>query len=373
MTDSRLINNVSIPNTELIDSFAMKPIKTNSLIIQNGVMFILGGVSSGKSTLITKLIKIYDEYQQPDILCFYSGFAPDETTQFIISNSQMIKSPYFIQLSNNEAFVSFFNQYRTHRLKFSELLLFLNSIYHNRNMKLFELLNVALELFGSIENKEDNKRFKFFNNIVIDSLNKFDMNNKMIYWSDYVMKTYAKKRNINFNDEPIKFISKCLISLSKALNPLEIVIIADNDDSKRLKDRIKKLTFSPQIRLRSKKLELLPSVCIFDDVAQFPLLTSERSSHWVKDLFAETRRWKNTFIIAAQRYNLLNKSLRALTHTFFIGYSLIDDDLPRISKEMPSNLMNKDDFINLYQKAIKPFSFLIYNNKFGVEIIQLKK
>ena len=118
MSDSKLINSVSIPNTELIDSFAMKPIKPNSLIIQNGVMFILGGVSSGKSTLISKLIKIYDEYLNPEILCFYSGFSPDETTQFILSNVKMNMKPYFIQLSNNEAFISFFNQFKAYRLKY---------------------------------------------------------------------------------------------------------------------------------------------------------------------------------------------------------------------------------------------------------------
>ena len=377
MTDSALINKVSIPNTELIDSFAMKPIKPNSLIIQNGVMFILGGVSSGKSTLISKLIKIYDEYLNPEILCFYSGFGPDETTQFIISNVQMNNKPYFIQLSNNDAFISFFNQFKAHRLKYSELLLFLNSIYHKSNNKLFELLKLANELFHDVEEVDEPgllKRFKFLMRFVNDSLPLKHISH-LIYWSEYVHKTYAKKHKIDFNTDPVKFISNCLVSLSKALNPLEIIVISDNDTSKRLNERIKRYSFRPQIRFdkSNSKLELIPSVCVFDDIGQFPLLTTERASPFVKDLFAETRRWKNTFIIAAQRHSLLNKSLRALTHTFFIGYSLIDDDLPRIAKEFPSNLMNKDEFLKMYHEVIKPFSFLIYNNKLGINWIQLKK
>lgn len=377
MSDSKLINSVSIPNTELIDSFAMKPIKPNSLIIQNGVMFILGGVSSGKSTLISKLIKIYDEYLNPEILCFYSGFSPDETTQFILSNVKMNMKPYFIQLSNNEAFISFFNQFKAYRLKYSELLLFLNSIYHKSNIKLFELLRIANELFHDVDDIDENnsmKRFKFLMRLVNDSLNLKHISH-LIYWSDYVHKTYAKKHKIDFNLDPVKFISNCLVSLSKALNPLEIVIIADNDTSKRLSERVKKFIFRPQIRFNESisKLELIPSVCVFDDIGQFPLLTTERASSFVKDLFAETRRWKNTFIIAAQRHSLLNKSLRALTHTFFIGYSLIDDDLPRIAREMPSNLMTRDEFLKLYNDSIKPFSFVVFNNKLGINVIQLKK
>ena len=385
MTDSKLINSVSTPSTDLIDSFAMKPIKPDSLIIQNGVMFILGGVSSGKSTLISKLIKIYDEFINPEILCFYSGFTPDETTQFILSNVEMNKPPYFIQLSNAEAFISFFNQFKSHRLKYSELLLFLNSIYHRKNNKLFELLLLASELFGQYNDDlhdidesqslggQSSKRFKFLMSVVAASINLKGLS-KLIYWSDFVHKTYAKKHKIDFSSDPFRFIARCVVSLSKALKPLEIVIIADDDRMKRMKDRVKKYTFNPQIRMNKKnEIELIPSVCVFDDVAQFPMLTTEKSSHWVKDLFAETRRWKNTFIIAAQRHSLLNKSLRSLTHTFFIGYSLIEDDLPRIAKEMPTNLMSKDEFLELYKKAIKPFSFVVYNNKFGINTIQLTK
>ena len=385
MSDSKLINSIRTPSTDLIDSFAMKPIKEDSLIIQNGVMFILGGVSSGKSTLISKLIKLYDKFINPEILCFYSGFTPDETTQFILSNVEMNKPPYFIQLSNAEAFISFFNQFKAHRLKYSELLLFLNSIYIRRNKKLYELLLLASELFSQDidEIKEidashsiggqTSKRFNFLVSVVSASINLKGLS-KLIYWSDFVHKTYAKKHKIDFNADPFKFIARCIVSLSKALKPLEIVIIADNDQTKRLKDRVKKYTFNPQIRMKGNdEIELIPSVCVFDDVAQFPMLTTEKSTHWVKDLFAETRRWKNTFIIAAQRHSLLNKSLRSLTHTFFIGYSLIEDDLPRIAREMPTNLMSKDEFLELYKKAIKPFSFVVYNNKYGINTIQLKK
>ena len=121
------------------------------------------------------------------------------------------------------------------------------------------------------------------------------------------------------------------------------------------------------------KLELVPSVCVFDDLAQFPLLTTEHATQWVKDLLAETRRYMNTFIFAGQRYNLLNKTLRSLTHTFFIGYSLVDDDLPKIAKEMPSNLMSNKDFITFYSKMIKPFTFIVYNNKLGVNVIKLTR
>ena len=121
--------------------------------------------------------------------------------------------------------------------------------------------------------------------------------------------------------------------------------------------------------LKDVNIEVIPNITILDDVAQFHLLTTERANQWIKDLFAETRRWKNTFIIASQRYNLLNKTLRSLTHTFFIGYSLVDDDLPKISKEIPSNLLNSGEFMTLYKKLIKPYHFFVYNNKYGFNVV----
>lgn len=362
MADNTRLNKITTANSELLDSFAMKPIFKKSLLIQNGVMYIIGGVSSGKSTLISKLIKIYDETINPIILCLYSGFAPDETTQFNISSYNMSSKPFFIKLESDTAFISFFNQLRIKRLKISELLLFVKSILRDKTS---ELIETALALFDGIERTRTdyNKRFKMLLSLVANNFN--IKNPRLIYWSEYVLKTYAKRRKISFDDDPLTFVCRCLISLSKGLKPLEI-LIPDSSETR----KYKLITLPPVLRMTKKSgYEVIPNVSIFDDVAQFHLLTTERSSQWVKDLFAETRRWKNTFIIAAQRYNLLNKSLRSLTHTFFIGFSLIDDDLPKISKEMPSNLLGSGDFITLYKRMIKPFTFFVYNNKLGFNFI----
>ena len=362
MADNTRLSKITTANSELLDAFAMKPIFKKSLLIQNGVMYIIGGVSSGKSTLISKLIKIYDETINPLILCLYSGFAPDETTQFNISSYNMKSKPFFIKLESDAAFISFFNQLRVKRLKISELLLFTKSILKDKTS---ELIETALTLFDGIERTRTdyNKRFKMLLSLVANNFN--IKNPRLIYWSEYVLKTYAKRRKMSFDDDPLIFVCRCLISLSKGLKPLEI-LIPDSSETR----KYKLITLPPILRMTNKTgYEVIPSVSIFDDVAQFHLLTTERSSQWVKDLFAETRRWKNTFIIAAQRYNLLNKSLRSLTHTFFIGFSLIDDDLPKISKEMPSNLLGSGDFITLYKKLIKPFTFFVYNNKLGFNFI----
>ena len=99
--DNSLINSVSSVDTSLIDTFAMKPITDKSLIIKNGVMYILGGVSSGKSTLIARLITLYERYINPFIICVYSGFAPDETTQLNLSNQIFINKPYKVGIILN--------------------------------------------------------------------------------------------------------------------------------------------------------------------------------------------------------------------------------------------------------------------------------
>lgn len=359
-SDQIRINKVKADIDEtLLDDFAMKPIAKNSLIIQNGVIYIIGGVSSGKSTLISRLIKLYDETVEPTILCCYSGFAPDETTTMNTSRMN-IKSLYFVQLQTPQQFQIFFNQFRTKKLKLSELFLFVKSVFGN---KFDEMLIATSELYsGAVETNEP-QRLKVLKSLISSSLNLKKIHKK-IYWSDYVMKTYAEQHKLSFNIDPVSFTARALISLSKGLKDVEILLPDEN--------AFKRLAYKPFIRFKGRTFEMVPTITVFDDVAQFPLLTTERVNQWVKDLFAETRRWRNTFIVAAQRYNLLNKSLRSLTHTFFIGYSLIDDDLPKVSKEMPSNILPSNEFIEFY-KQIKPFTFFVYNNKFGFTIISVKR
>lgn len=373
MNDNQRINNIKTPKNDLLDAFAMQPIAPNSLIIRNGVMYVLGGVSSGKSTLLGKLIKLYDETIEPIIFCFYSGFSPDETTTFHLSNYQLKRKPYFVQLPTPDSMVAFFDQLRRKRVKYSELLMFSKSIYKN-DRGLFECLRVARSLFGELSKRFDvddyMKRVRTLMAVIEEHINLLSQP----YESEYVMKTYAKRRKISFSVDPLLFMANVCVSLSKALKTATITVPIPSE-SKRVIDRFKPYNIEPMLRYNKQKREcqLIPTVCVFDDVAQFPMLTSEHPSQWVKDLFAETRRWQNTFIIAAQRHNLLNKSLRALTHTFFIGYSLIDDDLPRIAKEMPSNILAGPDFIELYHSSIKPFTFFTYNNKLGFDIIKLKR
>ena len=70
--DNDVLNSFTVPNNDLLDAYSMQPIARNSLIIKNGVMYILGGISSGKSTLISKMMAMYKKYIDPIILYFYS-------------------------------------------------------------------------------------------------------------------------------------------------------------------------------------------------------------------------------------------------------------------------------------------------------------
>lgn len=371
MNDNDRLKRIKTPSNDLIDAFAMKPIAKNSLIIRNGVMYIVGGVSSGKSTLMGKLMKIYDDNIQPMILCFYAGFAPDETTTHHISSYNLQHKPYFIQLPNQESMISFFNQFRYKRLKYSEMLLFMKSVFKSEK-DLILVLRLAFSLFNNISKRFDKDDYMKRVYMLMGSINERIDISKGVYESEFVMKTYAKKHKISFVNDVLLFIANVAVSLSKGLKEFTIGVIVDSS-AINIKNKIKPYDFEPMIRISksNKKIELIPSISIFDDVAQFPLMTTEHPPQWTKDLLAETRRWMNTFIIAAQRHSLLNKSLRALTHTFFIGYSLIDDDLPRIAKEMPSNILSGDDFITLYKSSIKPFTFFVYNNKLGFSLITL--
>ena len=204
-----------------------------------------------------------------------------------------------------------------------------------------------------------------------------------LYSSEFINKDYSKKRRLSFTTDPQVFVARVLLSFARGFKPTTVTVDVLNEPSikpnlknrEALLNRFQPITFKAFVRYLKKenKIELVPSVCVFDDLSQFPLLTTDHATQWTKDLLAEVRRYQNTFVFAGQRYNLLNKTLRALTHTFYVGYGLIDDDLPRLAKEMPSSLMSKEEFLELYKKAIGPFTFIVYNSKYGVDILKLKK
>ena len=278
---------------------------------------------------------------------------------------------------------SFFDQFKYKRIKLAELLMFLNSIYKSNVKLLLESITYVEAL--DIKDKslhDQNKRMmalvSYIEGLITGKSINVQPSKGFIYLSEYIIKSYGRKHKISFNGDPAVFIAHCLISFSKGFHPYTVTVDILNDPSIRAKtigNRFTPYTFEPFVRVVNKrtKIELVPSVSVFDDIAQFPLLTTEHANTWTKDLLAETRRYMNTFIFAAQRHSLLNKTLRSLTHTFYIGFSLVDDDIPKISKEIPSNLLQGKEFIEVYHKSVKPFTFLVYNNKLGVNIIHLSK
>lgn len=371
MSDSKRLSNIKTPDNSLIDAFAMKPVEKGSLIIQNGVMVIYGAVSSGKSTLLGKLMKVYDETIEPMIFCFYATMTPDETTSYHISSYKLKKKPYFVQLPTSESMISFFTQFRYKRVKLSEMLLFMKSVFIS-DKALIDVLRLAFSLFNNLSKRFDKDDYQKRVYMLMAAVNDRIDISKTVYESDFVFNKYAKKRKIEFHTDPLLFVSNVAVSLSKGLKSSAIGVIM-NDAGAGFVGKVKPIDIEPMIRIRGKGkvIELIPSVCCFDDVAQFPMLTTEHPCQFVKDLLAMTRRYQNTFIVCAQRHNLFNKSLRALSHVFWIGFGLIDDDIPRIASEIPSNLLNKDEFMSLYKTSSKPFTFFVYSNKLGFEVVKL--
>lgn len=384
--DNSLLNSFRIKDNQNLNDFALQPVVPGSLVIRNGVIYVIGAVSSGKSTLLSKLMALYTKTIDPIIISFYGGLSQDETTQYSIS--QFGIKPYFVKLSTPEAMVSFFTQFRYKRTKLSELLMLLISIYKDNAKLLMESVTYVQAL--NIKDKsvhDNNKRMQALISYVMDLIgnNQILVNPKKgyIYTSEFINNNYAKRKRLNMIADAPLFIARVLISFANGFKNKTITVDILNEpgvkanlkNREALLNRFQPITFKPFVRYVKKqnKIELVPSVCCFDDVAQFPLLTTDHAGQFVKDLYAETRRYQNTFVICAQRYNLMNKTLRSLTHTFFIGYGLIDSDLPSISKEMPSSLMSSQEFLELYKRAMKPFTFIVYNNKYGVNVLTLKK
>ena len=384
--DEELLNSYHIKENANLNDYSMSPILPGSLMIKNGVQYIVGAVSSGKSTLISKMIATYTKVLNPIIVSFYGGLSVDETTMYNLSTFKI--KPIYVKLPTPESMVSFFTQFRYKRIKLAELLMFLLSVFKDKVPLLLEAVQLVEEL--NIKDKsvsDSNKRMKALLLYVTEliSAKKLAISpaKDFIYLSEFITKQYSRKHKVSFSGDPALFICHCLLSFSKGFKSYTVTVDILNETVPKknaklpsnLLSRFTPYNFPPFLRVvgNGAKIELVPSISIFDDIAGFPLFTTEHAGQFVKDLLAETRRWMNSFIFAGQRHNLLNKSLRALTHTFYIGYGLVDSDIPIISKEMPSNLMAGKDFQEIYHNVIGPFTFLVYNNKLGVNIIKLKK
>ena len=267
--DEQLLRGYQIPSNQNLDAYAMAPIRPGSLFIRNGVMFIIGGVSSGKSTLMSKLIAAYMKLLNPIILSFYSGLTQDETTTFALSSFGV--KPYFIRVETPEAMVSFFDQYRYKRIKLAELLMFLLSVYKDDVELLLDSIKYVEDLnIGDKKVLYSDKRMKalllYVTTLISSKAINVNPEKGFIYLSEFITKTYSTRRKLNLWYDPDLFIARCLISFSKGFHPSTITVDVLNDPSSKptsrarmdlLLKRFTPVTIKPFIRVtKDQKLEL---------------------------------------------------------------------------------------------------------------------
>lgn len=117
--------------------------------------------------------------------------------------------------------------------------------------------------------------------------------------------------------------------------------------------------------------KITKSLMLFDDITQFKNFTGKYANNFFKELAANTRHFANTSIFSMQRFTYLQKDVRVLVHSWFLGYGITDDDIKSLfSQTISIGGYSKNDLVKEYAK-INRYEFLAINS--GMEIIETVK
>lgn len=306
------LDKIKLSRDETLEKFKRYEIVKNSGLIVNGSMGIIGGTGTGKTSLITKIVRLYMDTLGPasGLHILYFGGEIDQTFSKNISSGVILIRPIDM---------------KTFLEKYSQL-----------KKQLIEWLEIKKMAKVSSRNPKDGS-------VVIKKQLYFkDLNTNMV--------EIARKLKITDVDDLVELAIK---DVEKYSLPSEVAGIGSHSQTIKI----------PPLVVNGN---VVPTLSIFDDITQLGKFTSDPTGKFLRMITANTRHFMNTSIFSMQRYTYLPSNVRKNVNSWMFAKPMPLMDLKILFNEI--NLPDEtepDEIIEEISKLQK-YEFLVISGEFNV-------
>lgn len=306
------LDKIKLSQDTSLEAYKRFQIEKGSAFIVNGSMAVVGGTGSGKTSLVSKLVRLYHNVLNPTIFYFHGGDGMDQT--FAMNT----KGVPIISISSKES----------KRLKAEK-----ETSQKSPTIKKTKEVKVSpMESFIRMYAKIKKTLIEFLQLVQVPG-----------YWSEN------------------------LTALKKELDGANMVRVAEEYIKKyREPTNIEGVDLGPIIISKGKSLVVAPSLMVFDDLTQLGSYTGQYANQFLKEITSNTRHFANTSIFGMQRYTFLQPNVRKQINTWALGYGVTLDDMRTMIGEIVIPRESSGIEVIEEYESLEKYEFLLINAEFDI-------
>lgn len=311
------LDKIKLSQDTSLEAYKRFQIEKGSAFIVNGSMAVVGGTGSGKTSLVSKLVRLYHNVLNPTIFYFHGGDGMDQT--FAMNT----KGVPIISISSKPSQKA--EKETTRDPKGSNV--------PRRDPKGAKEVKVSpMESFIRMYAKIKKTLIEFLQLVQVPG-----------YWSEN------------------------LTVLKKELDGANMVRVAEEYIKKyREPTNIEGVDLGPIIISQKKSLVVAPSLMIFDDLTQLGSYTGQYANQFLKEITSNTRHFANTSIFGMQRYTFLQPNVRKQINTWALGYGVTLDDMRTMIGEIVIPRESSGIEVIEEYESLEKYEFLLINAEFDI-------
>lgn len=303
------LDKIKLSQDTSLEAYKRFQIEKGSAFIVNGSMAVVGGTGSGKTSLVSKLVRLYHNVLNPTIFYFHGGDGMDQT---------------FAMNTKGVPIISISSKPKNTSEKFKD--------EGPTKRKTKEVKVSPMESFIRMYAKIKKTLIEFLQLVQVPG-----------YWSEN------------------------LTALKKELDGANMVRVAEEYIKKyREPTNIEGVDLGPIIISKGKSLVVAPSLMVFDDLTQLGSYTGQYANQFLKEITSNTRHFANTSIFGMQRYTFLQPNVRKQINTWALGYGVTLDDMRTMIGEIVIPRESSGIEVIEEYESLEKYEFLLINAEFDI-------